>query len=115
MNNLCIIILILLIVVPILCQKGIKERFFTPGLVHPTTYSFTPYSMNFTRNLSRRGCDASKYWNCVDKSMKKDYNVNNIPEKVDNDCKQYANDQCYFPERLSHSRTEPYYQYLNYI
>lgn len=127
MNKGYLILLFLLIITPVLCNKSIKEKFYNyPGYDKPKTlrlqddsgkYTFTPYRMDFTRNLSQRGCETSKYWDCIDKHplTKNGYEINKIPEKVQNDCKRYSSDQCYFPEFISHARTEPYYQYFQYV
>jgi len=128
MNNLCILILILLIAVPILYSMkkcgykqedfgSYKEGGYQKLQDDAGRYTFIPYRMNFTRDVSHRGCETSKYWDCVNNHplTKGDHLVKDIAEKVDNECKQYSNDQCYFPARISHSRTEPYHQYLDYI
>ena len=109
------IILILLIIVPVFCINN-KEHFYT-GLTHVRNFSFTPYYMNNTIDVSHRGCETSKYWNCVDNhpETKNGYDINNIPNKIDQCCKKYSDNACQFPSITSHSRTEPYYQYLNYV
>jgi hypothetical protein len=120
MNNIYILIIVLLIITPVLC-KNIKETFAgftsTSGLTHPTLYTFDPYYKNGTIDISHRGCETSHYWNCVDNHplTKEGYLINNIPEKVDCDCKAYSNSKCYFPEIVSHTRNEPYFQYLGYV
>lgn len=84
-----------------------------PRWYHVRHYSFIPYYMKNVISNSKRGCHADKYWDCIHKhhDMKR---FGEIPEDVHNYCKKYSDDNCCFPERLSHSRTDPYYQYLDY-
>ena len=83
------------------------------GLVHFRQFSFLPYSMKNIINLGRRGCHSAHYWDCVHKhpDLKRG---DEITDKIHEDCACYSNKECHFPEMLSHSRTEPYYQYLEY-
>jgi len=116
MKNLFICVLILLVIVSVTCNVQ-KEHFYTPGLTHVRNYTFTPYFMNNTIDVSKRGCETSKYWNCVDNhpKTKNGYEINKVPDDVDQDCKKHSNSQCYFPEFISHSKQEPYFQYLHYV
>lgn len=127
MNTLQITFLLLLIVLPALCYKSNPEylEYFKPEklgestskLIHNIQYTFTPYYMNNTRNISQRGCETSKYWDCVNRhpDTPHDQSVNAITDKVDQECRHYSNNACYFPEMISHNRTEPYFQYLHYV
>jgi len=127
MNHIYIFILFLLIILPIFYQN--IEHFYTqcPN-THPTKladldhllpreYTFTPYHMENTIDVSKRGCETSKYWDCViNHPRNKEYeDVSTIPDKVNEECKKHSDSVCQFPERISHSRSEPYYQYLDYI
>lgn len=131
-----LILLILLIIVPVFCGKYV-EHFYIEGKPNSIIYhnhkldkygnlklqddageyTFIPYRTSFIRNVGHRGCETSKYWDCVDKhpETKEGYEINKVPEKIQKDCKRYSSDQCYFPEFISHARTEPYYQYFQYV
>src|SRR3989344_8728334 len=114
MNNLYILIIVLLIISPLICNKKQIEKFFYPKLNQSTSYTFTPYHTDFTKNIGHRGCENSKYWDCIT-NHPSTTDTNNVNETVHTDCKQYSNDQCKFPSIISQSRNYPYYQYLNYV
>ena len=105
------------IVIGHLCLCGrienFKELSALPGLTHFRQFSFLPYYTKNVQNLGRRGCHSAQYWDCVHKhpDLKRG---DPITQDIHDSCAKVSNDKCDFPARLSHSRSEPHYQYLDY-
>lgn len=94
------------------CQK--KEFFQT---IRTRDFSFAPYYMSNTLDVSQRGCETAKYWNCLNDHplTAKKHIVGEIDSKVVEDCTKESNEQCSFPALVSHSRKLPYLQELHFV
>ena len=107
-----IVALVIIYVAMMFCQK--KELF---QVLVSQDFSFTPYFMSNTLDVSHRGCEAAKYWNCVNAHplTAKQHVVGEIEPQVVTDCKKYSDEQCAFPALVSHSRKLPYLQELHFV
>jgi len=125
MNKLLILCFMLLAIF-IFC--GDKSEYFTQqlvtkckqkGITHHRQFSFLPYYTKNVKNMGKRGCHTDKYWDCVYRHPTtirngNEITPNDITPEVHEQCVKQSNGNCEFPELLSHSRTEPYYQTIEY-
>ena len=85
-----------------------------PMLLSQKTHQYTtiPYSMEFTKSIGKRGCEADSYSKCV---MRHQVSENDVPEEIQKACESESNAECCFPDLVTQSRTEPYYMYSQYV